>query len=267
MKTLELKLQRSYYYRMAFMTALTGSLSLLLAYFGLKHRMWPMVLFGLLPFGSWALLAIHEYRRGAKTLDAEGVTRRDGKRFLWAELQDIKYVYWRLQSGQQGALNHAELHFRHGKSRLFPLVLENGWEAVEWVERLDAQRKAVASAEAAPTPTEPAAAPTETVPIRKPVKPREQCSICSQLADFHYALQKHGREDEDTFLPKAVAGLRMVRELEPGNARSPELLQCPECGTYYLFEVEYEYLATGSEDEQRLTRLSAEEAAQYLNAT
>jgi len=35
--------------------------------------------------------------------------------------------------------------------------------------------------------------------------------------------------------------------------------RCPECGTVYLWEMEYEYLVNGSEDEITLTRLSEAE--------
>lgn len=87
------------------------------------------------------------------------------------------------------------------------------------------------------------------------------CSTCSRLNDVETGFQKHGREDEDTFLPDAFSDLRFVRDLRPGRTRIPELLQCPICETFYVYKVEYEYLATGSEDGQRLTRLSNEAEA------
>ena len=89
------------------------------------------------------------------------------------------------------------------------------------------------------------------------------CSICSQLRGFHYACQTHGRPDEDTFLPKVAERLRRVKYVKPGSDRYTSLVRCPECGTYYLFEVDWENLATGSEETQSLTRLTAEQAAAY----
>ena len=89
------------------------------------------------------------------------------------------------------------------------------------------------------------------------------CSICSQLRDYERGFQVGGREAEDTFLPGASAQLKNVCEIYPGGNRTPVLQQCPECGTHYLYETEYEFLVSGSEDEQRLTRLTAEQAAQY----
>jgi len=91
-----------------------------------------------------------------------------------------------------------------------------------------------------------------------------RCSICSQWKDHEFGRQTHGRPEEDTFLPDAARHLKNVRELEPGSVRYTWLRQCPECATYYLHRTGYEYLASGSEDEQTLTRLTDEKAAEYL---
>ena len=90
------------------------------------------------------------------------------------------------------------------------------------------------------------------------------CSICSQLRDHEFGRQTHGRPEEDTFLPDAARHLKNVRELKPGSVRYTWLRRCPECATYYLHRTGYEYLASGSEDEQFLTRLTDEKAAEYL---
>jgi hypothetical protein len=90
------------------------------------------------------------------------------------------------------------------------------------------------------------------------------CSICSQLGDHEFGRQTHGRPEEDTFLPDAARRLENIREIKPGSVRYIWLRQCPECATYYLHRTGYEYLASGSEDEQFLTRLTDEQAAEYL---
>ena len=91
-----------------------------------------------------------------------------------------------------------------------------------------------------------------------------ECSICSQLADVETASQKYGWEENDTFLPFAATKLTVVKDLKPYSSRQLQLQQCPECGTFYLYRTDYEYLVNGSEDEQDLRRLSAHEAAEYL---
>ena len=93
---------------------------------------------------------------------------------------------------------------------------------------------------------------------------KSKCGICSQLADQEYATQKFGWEENDTHLPAASGELEIVKDLKPDSSRSLVLQRCPECGTYYLYRSDYEYLANGSEDEQELTRLSEDEARGYL---
>lgn len=92
----------------------------------------------------------------------------------------------------------------------------------------------------------------------------QNCSLCSQLKDREYASQKHGWEQNDTSLPEVASQLVTVRDLSTGSARQSLLLRCPECGTYYLYQTDYEYLAGGSEDDQTLTRLTTAEADRYL---
>lgn len=93
---------------------------------------------------------------------------------------------------------------------------------------------------------------------------RLTCSICTQLSDYHHGFQKGGHEDEDVFLPSAAGSLKDIRELEPVNCRHMVLEQCPECGTCYLYQSDYEFLVSGTEDEQTLSRLTDEEARRYL---
>ena len=91
-----------------------------------------------------------------------------------------------------------------------------------------------------------------------------RCSICRHLADKEAAFQKYGWEEDNTYLPAAAGRLTMVKDFKPYASRKLQLHQCPECGTYYRYETDYEFLVNGSEDEEYLTRLTDEEAAKYL---
>lgn len=90
------------------------------------------------------------------------------------------------------------------------------------------------------------------------------CTTCGGLRASESAAQKYGWAADDTHLPAAAGQLALVRDLRPGSARQKLLQRCPACGTYYLYETDYEYLVNGSEDEQTLTRLTDETAARYL---
>jgi hypothetical protein len=102
-----------------------------------------------------------------------------------------------------------------------------------------------------------------TIPDRE--APHQSCPICSGLRDQETAYQKFGWEQYDTDLPAAAAHLVVVRDFQPYSSRKLQLQQCPACGTYYLYRTDYEYLVNGSEDEESLTRLSPELAAEYLS--
>lgn len=95
--------------------------------------------------------------------------------------------------------------------------------------------------------------------------PYKQCTICSSLLDQEYASQKYGWEQYDTHLPAAAGRLDVVRDFRPYDSRALQLKQCSECSTYYLYKTDYEYLVNGSEDEEFLTRLTQDQAADYLN--
>lgn len=90
------------------------------------------------------------------------------------------------------------------------------------------------------------------------------CSICTGLSDSHYAFQKYGWEEDNSYLPAAAHRLLLVRDLQPHSGRALQLKQCPECHTYYLYRTDYEYLVNGTEDEEFLTRLADGDAAAYL---
>jgi hypothetical protein len=92
------------------------------------------------------------------------------------------------------------------------------------------------------------------------------CPICAQLGDYESGFQKYLFDEQNYYIPSAAARLEVVRDFtRPYSSRLRQLKQCPECGRYYLYTTDYEFLIGGSEDEQVLERLSAEQAAEYLN--
>jgi hypothetical protein len=90
------------------------------------------------------------------------------------------------------------------------------------------------------------------------------CGTCGSLRDRETGYQKYGWEQDDVYLPDAASRLKVLKDFKPHSSRKLQLQQCPACGTYYLFESDYEFLVNGSEDEQTLKRLSDEQAAEYL---
>lgn len=93
----------------------------------------------------------------------------------------------------------------------------------------------------------------------------KKCTLCSGLADTEEAYQEFGWEDNNTYLPEASKQLKLIRALRPIDSRELHLWQCPQCGTYYLHQYDYEYFADGSQDEEHLMRLTFAQAAEYLN--
>lgn len=91
-----------------------------------------------------------------------------------------------------------------------------------------------------------------------------KCILCSSLGECETASQKFGAEEYNTQLPSAVSLLELVKDMRPTGSRERKVLRCPGCGAWFLYETDYEYLVNGSEDEQTLARLSAEEAEKHL---
>ncbi len=93
----------------------------------------------------------------------------------------------------------------------------------------------------------------------------KNCTICSKLKDREYTFTKYLSDYSTPPLPDAAARLVVVIDMNPGSSRASRLMRCPECGTYYLYESDYEYLVNGTEDEEFLTRLTDEQAGEYLS--
>jgi hypothetical protein len=89
---------------------------------------------GLLTIGVGALLMLLQQRQWAMTFDTNGLTRRDGREFWWLNLKDIRYVHVR------GALNNIEFVFDQGKALVFPLMLENSVEVLQFIRQLPGEK-------------------------------------------------------------------------------------------------------------------------------
>lgn len=92
------------------------------------------------------------------------------------------------------------------------------------------------------------------------------CPICSQLKDVQTSFYKYAAPEYDIPLPAAAAQLVVVKDLTLQDVENHHVRCCPQCGTLYRYDVSYEYLVNGSEDEERLERLQAVDAVEYIRA-
>lgn len=268
MTVIEPRLRTSFFVRMAILVGIP-------TFFGwvilVISRVWtPMVLFaGVAPGALTVAIILWSWLRGVRRLDDEGVTRRDGRRFPWSDLRTAQDVRMLLPGGVQGPLNNIDLHFRDGVVKVFPLTFKNIAEVMDFIARkraaATAPKPAVATVPAPPPlAPEPAVTPVERpTPAPLPQVPGK-CPTCGPIGDYAWAQQKGGHEKDDTYLPGAAYQLTTVREIDPNARPTPSLKQCPDCKTYFLYTTEYEFLISGSEDTETISRLSAEEARKYL---
>lgn len=249
MSAIRLRFTRSFYVRQAFVGGLLAFLSTMLV-LTLKHA-GPLVnLAPVLLIGPWLFFVLREYFLSVREMDDEAVTRRDGRRFLWQDFQRLQEMHMLSNHGVQGPLNNVDLLFTGGRARILHLVLENGLEAIQFARGKAAALKTPAVEE---SPQKPGAT---SLPAT--------CPVCGELGNYHSATQRVGHEEDDTWLPAAGASLKVVQPVRhPGHGKG-ELKQCPHCRAWFFYRSSYEYLATGSEDEQILIRLSGEEAEKLM---
>lgn len=235
MQPVNLEYSREFWIRIAIVGGIIGVISLLVLSIS-KGRL-ILIAIAVVPPVFYMTMMLLTHIRAVKIIDSEGVTRRDNKRLPWSEFKRRRDVHVVSKFGVTGALNNIELYFAQGKANIFPHVINDAGDVLAAIDQ-----------------------------YAKPPVYRNDCSICTQLRDEEWAMQKHGREEDDTNLPGAAWQLKDVRELKPGTTRSPILKECPQCGTFYVYKESYDYLATGSEDEQRLTRFGSEaEAVASIN--
>lgn len=246
MTTIQLRFRRSVLVRhgLVFGALLLSCLAIFMA---MTHASWWLRLSLLLPLAAVAIAIGREYRFAARVVDDEGVTRADGRRFAWSTLQKINDVKMVIADQHTGPLNHIDMVFAAGRVRILPYALDRGYEAIQFIRQ---RRATPVSAAAAPPPPQPA-----------------RCTTCGDLKDYHRAMQKGGRASEDTQLPAASGRLKNVKEVPPSHNGSSFVQQCPECGAWFLYKTTYEYLVSGSEDEQELSRISPGQAEEMMRAS
>ena len=97
--------------------------------------------------------------------------------------------------------------------------------------------------------------------------PSSICAICSQLKPVEKSFSKYAAPEQDHPLPAAAAQLVIIKDLSGReNEERHHVRLCPACGALYSYDFSYEYLVNGSEDEEVLSRLTADEAAVYCRS-
>ena len=93
--------------------------------------------------------------------------------------------------------------------------------------------------------------------------PVSECRICSHLRDTETSFVKFGADEQNTYLPDAAKELEEAEDTRvPGKDRH-HVKRCPVCGRLYKYDLAYEYLVNGSEDEETLTRLTPAETRRF----
>lgn len=95
-----------------------------------------VIVIGLMTLGIGYLMMGLEYRHWVQRLDELGALRRDGRRFAWDTLEQVKCVPIPHTTGGRRPLNHVELVFADGTVKVFPRMLKNGVEILYYVRTL-----------------------------------------------------------------------------------------------------------------------------------
>ncbi|GEM_PF-448413 len=120
-------------------------------------------------------------------------------------------------------------------------------------------------------PTSPAPGPAPGLPRASPhgyngpasdMVPSD-CPVCGTLQGVETSFSKHGSSYPDRPLPEAAARLEIVPSLDGGDPEKRHVRRCPSCGALFSYLLAYDYYIDGSEDEETLTRLSADGTAAF----
>lgn len=94
--------------------------------------------------------------------------------------------------------------------------------------------------------------------------PVSECRICTHLHDTEKSFVKFGWDEQNTYLPEAAKELVEAEDTRPPGKDRHHIKRCPVCGRLYRYDLAYEYLVNGSEDEETLTRLTPDETRRFL---
>ena len=86
-----------------------------------------------------------------------------------------------------------------------------------------------------------------------------QCSTCGSIGSVERGFYKQGFAEDDHPLPPEVTSLAEVASNVSGG-RGHTLYRCPRCGSYFDYELDYEFIVPGTEDFETLRRISLAEA-------
>jgi len=92
-----------------------------------------------------------------------------------------------------------------------------------------------------------------------------KCKTCGSLGEVETSFYKGRFEDEAVQLLPAFSSLQEVAANVWGG-RGDALYRCPRCRTFFSYRLDYEFIIPGTEDEETLTRISDEKAAELREA-
>ncbi len=95
-----------------------------------------LAIVGVLTVGIGILILGYGYLRWPRHFDDDGVTRRDGKRFRWVDLQSVSVQTQRYHGHSTAVLLSVRLSFRDGVVMVYPFPLQNGGAVLSYLRRL-----------------------------------------------------------------------------------------------------------------------------------
>nr|HMT09562.1 hypothetical protein [Pyrinomonadaceae bacterium] len=90
MQPIYVKYSREFWVRIAIVGGIFAVIGLLTL--SISRGRLPLIAVGVLPTLFYAAVMIFTHRKAIKTIDDTGITRRDGKRLLWADLKERRDV-------------------------------------------------------------------------------------------------------------------------------------------------------------------------------
>jgi hypothetical protein len=138
LNTVTVEVKQSYYLRMLIVNLLAIIPGIIIAKHGIPDKT-AFIIVGLLFIFITPSIFYYQRRQWVTTIDDLGITRQDGRKFIWLDLVKINHIYVHSKSGSK-YLNHIELNFKTGKALIFPLMLSNGVAIISMVEKLAAEQ-------------------------------------------------------------------------------------------------------------------------------